>query len=377
MRLRVDLCTAFVKVAELEVGEFEATVNNLAAGSFVASSPVAALGDVVAESVDTVLVIDEDAVPARVVFAGLVRRPDGSDGGVTREVDPAGSLVTWRGIDLWGALACRLVWPDPASVPPWSVSHDTRTDVASTVVAGLIADNIGVSALSGRSITNLSVLDPVVGAVGTWSFRLLRLSDAVAQVCREAGIGCIADMPTHGVPRFSVRSYDDHSARVVLSDQGDLERLTKVTVPASASFVLAAGDGELTDRKFATASSGAEGIERVEWFYDNTNITTDSALLRAAGAQLALGVEDVKVDGQVAEGAAQSLVWGTDYELGDTLGVEVDGVRRTAQVEQVRIEVSPIRHVVRPVLGRSSSSEVQRVIRAVDGLERRFDRNAQ
>lgn len=375
MSLRVDLCQAFTKLAELEAGEFTGKVRNLAPGDWTMTTPLTALGDVDPDDIDSVLVVDEDTVPATVKFAGIVRRPDGFEGGVIREVNPDGTVLTWQGIDLWGLLACRLVWPTPSTPPPWADSHDTRTGVASTVAAGLIGDHIGATAYADRSITDLTVIDPETGTSGTWSFRLVPLSEAVAQVCREAGIGCLAQMTSGNAIRFVMRSYNDVSASVVLSDQGDLESLTRVVVPASASWVVAAGSGELTARSFRTASSGATGLDRVESLYDISNVSDATALTRAAAEQLAAGSGDVVVDGKIAVGAAQSLVWGTDYELGDSLAVEIDSVRYTSQVESIEITITPDRETVQPMLGRAAKSTTQRIVREVSGLADRFNRN--
>lgn len=372
---RVDLCAQFSKLAELEAGEFSGRVRNLAAGDWRATTPLSALGDVVPDDVDSVMVFDESTQPARIVFAGIVLRPDGSNSSVTREVTPAGTVVTWQGIDIWGLLGCRLVWPVPSTLPPWASGYDSRTGVASTVAAGLIADHIGSTALSSRSIAGLTVVDPAIGVSGTWSFRLLPLSEAVAQVCREAGIGCIASMSASGVIEFTLRSFNDVSARHVFSDQGDLEQLTRLVVPASATWVLAAGSGELAARLFETADAGATGLSRVESLYDVSNVPASPALSRAAVAELDYRSDDVVVDGQLADGAAQRLVWHDDYEVGDWLGVEVDSVRYRAQVDQVDVSITPARTRVRPLLGRAAAGPVQALVRDVSGLAARFERN--
>jgi hypothetical protein len=180
-------------------------------------------------------------------------------------------------------------------------------------------------------------------------------------------------MTAPGAYRFIFQSANDLSASIVFTDQGDLKELSRLVSPATASHVVAAGQGELAARSFATADSGVTGLDRVEVIYENTNITTVGGLTLAASTELILQGEDVSVDGLVATDAAQRVRYLDDYDLGDYLGVEVDSVRYVSQVEAVSISLSAEREVIRPVLGRASTNDALRLIRQVSGIESRFD----
>ncbi len=232
------------------------------------------------------IVYDNTTTPARAAFAGIVRRPDELEGGATKQVTADGTDVTLYGVDVFGLLAGRVVYPDPSTVEPWGSSHDVRTGVGSTVAAGFITDNAGTGALTARQIANLSVVDAGVGSSSTWSGRLQRLDRLVARIGRESGFVLRTSMPAPGEFVFTLTSPVDRSSSIIFTDQGDLEEVAKLVTPAVATHILAAGQGELTDRLFASADSGAVGLARVEAVYENTNITTAAGMVSAAQAEL-------------------------------------------------------------------------------------------
>jgi hypothetical protein len=367
----IDLCAAFVKVTEAVAYEFRGVIRHLEAGDWELSTTPAGIGGVDTSTIDSLLIWYGS--PAKIIFAGLVRPTEGADAGIIRHIDNNGTTLTFTGIDLFGVLRQRQAWPTPTTDPPWADSHDVETGVGSDVAAEFIEANIGVSALSERQIADLSVVNPTVGLSSTWSARLQPLDLLVGRVCRESGIVCRASMPTPGTIVFTLGSPTDRSAQVVLSDQGDLEIIDHLMSPVAGSFILAAGQGELTDRSFAQADSGAEGLSRVEVVYENVNVTTAAGLASAANVELAEASSGVSVAAVLAEGAAQRLRYLTDYDVGDVLGIEVDGVRYTASVERVRFDLTEDRTLVTPVLGRSTSDQTLRLIRGMSDLADRFD----
>lgn len=368
----LDLCSGFDKVGEATAFELDAVLRLLAVGEWQLSAPLVGLECADVAAVDSIIVFDDQSV-SRIVFAGLVRRVAGVDGGVTRVVAAEGTTLELRGVDIFGILAQRNIWPTSSSVPPWADSHDVRTGQGSTVAAGYITANIGSGALANRQVAGLAVVDPGVGASSTWSGRLQPLDQMVGRICRESGIVCLASMTSPGAFRFLFQSPNDLSGSIVFTDQGDLEELSRLVSPSTATHVVAAGQGALTSRAFQTADGGAVGLDRVEVVYENMNITTVAGLVTAAAAELVLQGENVSVDGLVAANAAQRVRFIDDYQLGDWLGVEVDSVRYASQVEAVTISLTAERELVRPVLGRASANHALNVIRDIAGLESRFD----
>lgn len=369
----VDLCAGFVKVGEATAFQLDAVLRLLAVGEWLLSAPLAGLECPDVGAVDSIIVYDNAVIP-RIVFAGLVRKVGGVEGGVARVVAAEGTTLEFRGVDIYGLLAQRKVWPSPSTDPPWADAHDVRSGVGSSVAAGYITANIGSGAILARQVAGVTVVDPVVGATSTWSGRLQPLDQMVGRICRESGIVCVATMTAPGSYRFLFQSPHDLSDTIIFTDQGDLEELSRLVAPATATYIVAAGQGELTARSFATADSGAVGLDRVETIYENTNITTSPGLTTAANTELILQGEDVAVDGLVAADAAQRIRFLDDYQLGDWLGIEVDSVRYASQVEAVTISLTAQREVVRPVMGRASSNDALTLLRDVAGIASRLDR---
>lgn len=373
MTYSVDLCDGFVKVGEATAFELTAVLRLLAVGEWQLSAPLVGLECADIGQVDSIIVYDDSAV-ARIVFAGLIRKVGGVDGGVTRVVAAEGTRLEFRGVDIYGLLAQRQVWPTPTTASPWADSHDVRSGVGSTVAAGYITSNIGSAAVAARQVAGVTVVDPSVGASSTWSGRLQPLDQMVGRVCRESGIVCLATMTAPGAYRFLFQSPHDLSNTIVFTDQGDLEELSRLVAPATATYIVAAGQGDLTARSFAIADSGATGLDRVETIYENTNITTSPGLTTAANTELILQGEDIAVDGLVATGAAQRVRFIDDYQLGDWLGIEVDSVRYASQVEAVTFSLTAEHEVVRPVMGRASTNDALNVLRDVASIASRLDR---
>lgn len=369
MTLTVDVCAGFEKVGEATAFTFEGVLRLLAVGEWKLTAPLSGLECPDVGAIDSIVVYDDAAI----IYGGLVRRVGGVDGGVTRSINVGGTTLEFRGVDIYGLLAQRRSYPTPSTEPPWAAAHDVRTGTGSSVAAGFITANLGSGAIASRQIPGVTIVDPDVGSSSTWSGRLQPIDSLVGRICRESGIVCIASMLGPGQFQFLFRSPKDLSLKLVLTDQGDLESLSRLVSPAAATYVVAAGQGELTARSFAVDSDGSSGLDRVEIVYENTNITSLDGLMSAAAAQLVLNGNGVAVDGQVAAGAAQQIDFGSDYDLGDWLAVEVDSVRYSAQVEAVTFSLTPARSIIRPVLGRATTNEALSLIRSVSGIQSRFD----
>jgi hypothetical protein len=115
----LDLCTGFVKVGEAESYQFDAVVRHLAKGQWSLTAPLSGVSCPDVDAVDSVIMWDETQ-PARIVFAGIVRRVPGVDGSRVRVLTESDDSIEWTGVDLYGVLAQRQAWPTPGTVPPWA-----------------------------------------------------------------------------------------------------------------------------------------------------------------------------------------------------------------------------------------------------------------
>lgn len=368
----IDLCSGFAKVAEVEAfSQFNAVVHDLALGQFRLEAAEVGLAGVDLSVVDSLSVRRD----ADLMFAGLVRSAGTGTGGITVTTTNEGRRVVIEGVDLWGVLASRIAFPDPATDHPWSASHDVRSGNASTVAAQYIEANAGSTALAARQIPGLTVADSGSGLVGLWSGRLQPLDQFVARICADGQITCRPSLTESGDIVIALLSPSDVSASLILSDQGDLTDTVWLRRPTSGNWVLAAGQGELTARAFRSSPTSATGLDRVEAVFENTNITTVGELELSALTQQAERATATTVSTRVADGSLQRFEYLTDYNVGDIVAVELDNVRYPVPVRSVSIELSPGVAVVSPTLGSPNLDRLSGLLKDVDGLAARLNRS--
>lgn len=368
----IDLCVGWVRVAECPLGEFAGVVRHRAQGEWRLSAPVNGVvfqDGATIEDVDTIRVVER----RKLMFAGHVAPLDGGAGGceITGTGDDGPRFVL-SGPDAWEALASRIAYPTPSTEPPWADSHDERTGVASTVAAEFIDANLGSGALADRQLPDVTIVDGAVGATGTWTARLQRLDQLIARVCRDGGITCRVTATFDGGLRVWLGAARDRTSQLVLSEQGDLINIRRLRVPAGKSYVVAGGQGNLTARTFRTAGV-ATGAARKEAFADYSSLGSAPEVQQAADTTLARGAASWSISAELADTAAQRLVYLDDYDVGDLLAVEIDNVRHSVPVEAVSIVVTPTRQVIRPTLGEAAPDLLSGLLRDIAGLTDRFD----
>lgn len=361
------------KLHEVQSGEFAGVVRRNAPGQWRVRVPLDELSLPTALNVRQVLVRDR----RRVLFAGWVSPLPSGGGGVTRSrTDDEQSLV-FEGVDAWWPLTARVCWPNP--VTGIGALADVRSGVGSTVAAEYIEHNLGQFANAQTDIERqaaIIVVDPEIGDEGEWSARWLPLSKMVGRVCDESGIVCAPSIAVDGRPEFRFVTVTDRTDSLVLVDDDDLASAVWSFTPPRATWVFALGQGEGASRVAALAFpfSGG-GLDRFEFVTEQVNASTPDELRLIANAVLADSAPFVSVDAELSSSIAQRLRYGIDYQLGDKLGVQVDGERYPSPVTAVRFEVTPERSQATPVLGTWSPERLQGLRRDVLGLADRFNNN--
>lgn len=367
----IDLCRNWTKIAEAPAAVFDGVVRNLTQGEWRMTGAVAALSfqsPYSLSDVDTIRIVRDSAI----VFSGYVAPVAAGVGGLELVDKGGGERFVLSGPDAWSVLASRVCFPSPLTPPPWAASWDTRTGLASTVAAGYITANTGGGTYADRQIPGLTVIDGSVGLSGSWSARLQPLDQQVARVCRDGGITCRLAVDYAGALTVTLSSPNDRRASVVVSDQGDLTNIDQIHVPAAATFVVAGGQGNLNARTFATAGT-ATGAARREWFSDQSSLSTAAEVLQAATTVLAGDAATMTVRADVTDAGATGFRYLLDYDIGDTIAVELDAIRYPAVIESVKVHVSPDRQVIRPVLGDAPPNLVTGLIRDINNLQAHFD----
>jgi hypothetical protein len=311
----------------------------------------------------------------QLVYAGLVMEVSEGVGGfeVTRTDERVG--WRWSGPDLWGILSQRLAYPNPAIEPPWAVTHDLVTGVGTTALASYISRNVGSGAMVARRWPGLTVEDAVAGTSGQWSARLQTLAELAKRVAVDSGIRCRPRLEFGGQIIFRLDAPTNLSSVYVFSDQGDLAEVHMRWIPTTTTSVIAGGQGEGTARAFARSATAATGAARLESFSEQTSLVATGELTRSADATLARGSSTWVVDAQITESVAGAYRYGTDFKVGDVIGIEVDNVRYQVPIVAARFEVSPQRQAVRPVLGTGVPDELAGLLKDVSNLASRLNRD--
>jgi hypothetical protein len=257
----------------------------------------------------------------------------------------------------------------------WAVTHDTRTGVASSVLAGIIRDNIGDTAIvSARRYLGLVVTDAVVGVSNQFSVRCQYLDEVAARIATDGQFRCRLALAADLTVTVILDAPTDLSAAVVISDQGDLANVALRRVPRSADWVLTAGQGEGVDRKFQVAQTTPTSGRRIEVFNDQSSLATLTELLLSAQSALRSGAATWSIDAEVTDNLARTMRYGRDLKVGDRITIEVDGVRSAVPITSAVFTITPERQQVRPQLGAGVPDELVGLIKDVADLAARLER---
>lgn len=244
--------------------------------------------------------------------------------------------VTFYGSDDLVWISDRVAHPVPSTGITSSAATDSRSGVASSVLLGFIDANAGPGALVDRRVTGLTLAaDPLLGLSSTWTGRWQNLLVLAREIATAADLGLSVRQVGRGLVA-SVSARTDRSAVVRFGVPiGNLEAVTYDQKPATATAVYAGGSGTGAARLIAEATLPGRRIER---FVDRRDIAASPELTVAADTALteAIGALSVKVtpDGD------GPFTYGTDYRLGDLVGVIVDGVTIVDRVVAVETTIT-------------------------------------
>lgn len=370
---RVAVATAFTFNARdpadvAELGEWVMTFSRQGAswGTYVSAGKRVSYGPA---DVDTVRLVEKGSLR----FAGIVApAAQSGNGGIERATTAGRETVTLSGPGLGDVLARRLAFPEPDKEAGWLVSHDVRSGVASSVLASYIDANAGPGAIPSRQIPGLVIADDVVGTTGDWSARFQPLHELASRICYDGDLVCRMSADFDGGITAHITAPRNLSERWFLSDKGDLRTIISRNIPASATWVLAGGQGEGTSRVFRSSTSSAAGSDRRENFSDQSSLTTVSELQSAAHVARVLGGPSWSVNAEMTDGSAGFIPFGRDVLPGDLIGLEIDGRRHTVPVTALLYDISTARAVVRPVLGTAEPDAFRGLRRDVAGISARF-----
>ncbi|WIB69806.1 siphovirus ReqiPepy6 Gp37-like family protein [Curtobacterium sp. MCBD17_026] len=296
----------------------------------------------------------------------------------------------------WSDTAClddRLIAPNPTQ--PWSAqanAYDNRSGPAETVLLGYINANAGPGALPARRVAGLRV--PVSAGRGkttTVKGRFDKLGTIAADVAESGGLHHDIIQGEDDLGPFlqtTVRPVADRSPNVRFGTAGSF---TGAVVGRDWSYTLerptvtravVAGGGEGAARILVERSDiAAEATwgRRTEQIVDQRQTTSSTELAQAGDDALADGANPVSVSFTVTD--QPDVRYRRDWQVGDRVGVNIDGLDFTDVVREVTTTVgnqqgSPSETISAVVGSRDASkwttktnTKVAKALRAIDRLQ--------
>jgi hypothetical protein len=288
--------------------------------------------------------------------------PQGSGGRTDLIVFSGESDVTW--IDR------RLAHPDPhnADDDTYAQTNDVRSGAADKVIGDYVIVNAGQSAISIRQ-TPL-IVPAGYGALGVAALtapasarfqNLLPFIQAIAatyDVMFDAHLIGPSPSPTNRLPYFSMRRPVDRSGVVRFSpDFGNIaEYKYGVTRPQATAFYV--GDENTGSSRTFVRRYSAGGIARwgrIEGFVSGTGTTGQLQQSGDAAIQQNKAASEVLVTPVIGIAKATFV---DDFDLGDTVGVIIDGQVIADTVQAVKITRDTKGVVVAPSVGGGIFDEI-------------------
>jgi hypothetical protein len=290
------------------------------------------LGELSKVSPDSVFTVRHNAAGTFVIEANWDEEGDSivMSGFITgwkrSEKKETGSYLRANGFDDFKLLSTRVALPVPGGPPYTANEYDTVTALPiENAIKHYVSYNAGANAIVSRQIPGLTVgLDYSRGIVWT----------------AKANIGGLGVNVKNLV--FDVFEPNDKSDEIVFGfEYGSLDGYEYEYGQPEANYLYIGGEGEGTLRTF-TEMGDAQSIldwRRVEAFYDYAR-STDVAELQAAGTDELIqkaGAQTWELVIQDLQGRVPFL----DFDLGDKVGIVLEGIKFVATFAEAEISMLP------------------------------------
>lgn len=263
------------------------------------------------------------------IYSGIIT-------GIKRERNDLKNTLTVVGTDGIGMINERLVLPDPVGLPYTSFSYDTRTGVAETVIKNYVKYHAGSLAKLSRQVAGLTVaVDLGRGSTVTGHGRFAKLVPFLTTLAAIGGVGfeCLDKV-------FDIYLPYDLSASIILSETlGSIENFSYEISAPETNYAIVGGLGDLMARAFAEQGDSQSIIDwrLIESFIDYNSTSVVAELLDRAFAELAQKASATKIDLVSRPMVGREPI--TDYWLGDTVTIVIDGVTFTAKAVEFSVEL--------------------------------------
>lgn len=253
--------------------------------------------------------------------------------------DPGGTVI-FTGVDDSVILGDTLTFPQPSNpdATTQATAHDNRSGDAESVMRAYVDANCGPSAPSPRKRANLTLAaNQNRGATVSKSARFDGLGALLNEIALVSGLGFrIVQRGTALV--FEVFNRVDRSSYVRFDVLNGNVTSQEVNIsPPSATTVIVAGQGDLTDRQFVTRTTTQAQADSATWgryievWVDqrNTDVVTE---LQQAGDEVLAGSGFTHIDTKIVPTDDATMRYGYDWGLGDFVKVVVDSGEQVSYI---------------------------------------------
>lgn len=264
---------------------------------------------------------------------------------VQTQDDPEGSWDI-TGVDDSVILAERLAYPDPAvdDVTAQTAAYDIRNDAVETVLKEYVDQNL-ISGPTSRRISTLTVAtDQGRGNTVYGSARFDQLQEFFYGLAQSGGVGYSIEQQGSSLV-FDVYEPVDRSALIRFDiDNGRLTSADYAYSAPSLTRAIVGGAGEQEERLFfegtLTQSTDAETLwgRRIESFVDSRT-TQESAEFTQAANEALIDEGKTRVSMTVTPTDNATMLFGSEWGLGDTITVTVREIVATAVVYTVALSI--------------------------------------
>lgn len=255
---------------------------------------------------------------------------------------------TITGVDDSVLLSERLAYPTPstADVTLQTSAYDVRTGVAETVMKQYVDVNIGPGAPSVRKIAALTVqANAGLGSSVTTQARFQPLQELFEGLADVAGLGFTIEQSGSNL-QFQVYAPNDRSAYVRLDlDNGRLTKSEYSYSQPKATRAIVGGSGDLTERTFLERTTSVSLASEVTWgrrieVFNDQRSTAETAKLQQYGDELLATDGKTLISVSISPTDDQSMLFGTDWNLGDKVTCVVGTAELIAVVTEIGILVT-------------------------------------
>ena len=245
-------------------------------------------------------------------------------------------------------LSERLAYPTPstADVTAQTSGYDIRTGPAETVIKEYIDVNMGPSAPAERTISYLNIeADAARGTTLAATARFNQIQDLIYDLAQVGELGYKVTQQ-NGNLVFSMYQPLDRSELVRMDIQNrKLSSSTYSYGTAKVTRAIVAGRGEAENRIFIERSNTDSLNAEVDWnrrieVFKDARQSEDTDALNTAGDELLVDLGKTITEMSVTPSDDQTMIYGTDWNLGDRVTVVANQIETTAVVTEVGIQIA-------------------------------------